>query len=216
MTKEKELAGLQRLIQVCRQHDLPVETLPSTGTVPALGELFLGQAFDPILARVYATVSGALLGDFELFPFREDQNLLLSLNERMRWGEEEAPYMLSLLFGKVPWLAYYFATVPSLADAQGIQPVIFIDVYEGNQVLPVGSNVDEFFMTFSMYLEQLVVTPDYMAERHVSLHFPTSVPELIARDISLVEAVSAGRFGSLMSNDAESLEWVSKVIAASR
>jgi hypothetical protein len=133
----------------------------------------------------------------------------------MRWGEAE-PYLSALLFGKVSGLAYYLATVPPLADPRGIQPVIFIDGYEGNQVLPVASTVDEFFMTFSMYLERLVVTPDYIAERHVSLHFPTSVPELIARDTPLVEALTAGRFNQLRGNDAEGLEWVSKVLGAAQ
>jgi hypothetical protein len=215
MTGATELAGFQRLIEVCRRHELPLETQPAEGGVPKPGELFLGQPFDPVLARVYGKVSRALLGDVELYSCREVQNPLLSVNERMRWGETE-PYRSVLLFGKIPGLAYHFATVPPLADSRGIQPVIFIDGYEGNQVLPVASNVDEFFMTFSMYLEQLVVTPDYLAERHVSLHFPTSVPELIARDRPLVEAVVAGRFNPLLGNDAESLEWVSKVIGAAQ
>jgi hypothetical protein len=175
----------------------------------------LGQPFDPVLAQIYGEVSAALLGDLELYSFRKSENPLLVLNERMRWGETE-PYLSSLLFGKVPGRAYYFATVPPLADAHGIQPVIFIDGYDCNQVLPVGSNVDEFFMTFSMYLERSVVTPDHIAERHVSLHFPTSVPELVARDVRLVEAVVAGRFKPLMANDTESLEWVSAVIGAER
>ncbi len=213
MTGGVELVGFHRLMSVCRRHGLPLEIQPTRSGVPEPGVLFLGQPFDPVLAQVYGEVGGALLGDIELCSNQEGENPLLILNERMRWGEA-GPYRSVLLFGKVPGLAYYFATVPPLADPRGIQPVIFIDGHEGNQVLPVGSNVDEFFMTFAMYLERLVVTPDYIAERHVSLHFPTSVPELVARDRPLVEAVVAGRFNPLMKNDAESLEWVSKVLGA--
>ena len=216
MTGGVELVGFHRLMEVCRRHALPLEIRPVQGGIPLSESLFLGQPFDPILAKVYGEVSGALLGDIELYSFRESESpLLILINERMRWGGIE-PYRTVLLFGKVPGLAYYFATVPSLADPSGIQPVIFIDGHEGNQVLPVGSNVDEFFMTFSTYLEQLAVTPDYIAERHVSLHFPTSVPELIARDRPLVEAVASGRFNQWIGNDAESLEWISKVTAATR
>jgi hypothetical protein len=208
---ELELAGLLRLQEVCRRHGFPLEALPPEGTPPAAGELFLGQSFDPILATLYRRTGAAMLGDFQLYPFRNREDRLFSINEGMRTLGEE-PYQSALLFGQLPMLAYYLATVPPLAAASGVQPVIFIDGYEGNQVLPVASSVDEFFMTFSMYLERLVVTPEYSADRHVSLHFPTSVPELVARDRPLVEAVVAGRFNPLMGNDAESLEWVSRVI----
>ena len=175
----------------------------------------MGQPFDPILAMLFRNMSAAVLGDFQVYPFRNREDRIFSLNKGMRSLGDE-PYASSLLFGQIPMLAYYLATVPPLADSRGVQPVIFIDGYERNHVLPVASDVDEFFMTFSMYLERLVVTPDYIAERHVSLHFPTSVPELIARDLPLVEAMGAGRFNSLMRNDADSLEWVSKVIRAAR
>jgi hypothetical protein len=213
--EELELAGLRRLQEVCRRYDLSLEIFPPEGTPPGAGELFLGQPFDPILAMLYRKTSAAMLGDFQLYPFRNPEDRICSINQGMRALGEE-PYQSSLLFGQLPMLAYYLATVPPLADSRGLQPVIFIDGYEGNQVLPVASNVDEFFMTFSMYLEQLVVTPEYVADRHVSLHFPTSVPELIARDRSLVEAVATGRFNPLMRNDSESLEWVSRVIGAAQ
>jgi hypothetical protein len=214
--KEKmELAGLQRLMEVCRRHDLPWETLPPEGIPPAPGEMFLGHPFDPVLATLYRKTCAAMLGDFQLYPFRSREDRLSSINEGMRCFEEE-PYLSSLLFGQIPMLAYYLATVPPLADSKGSQPVIFIDGYEGDQVLPVASNVDEFFMTFSMYLERAVMTPEYTIERRIRLHFPTSVPDLVARDQPLVNALSAGRFNELMRDGEESREWVSRVIEAAR
>jgi hypothetical protein len=211
MERRISLSGLDRLIDICRKNDLPVDCAPPQRPPIVSGESFLGQPFDPVLAAVYARTDGAVLGDLQIYPFVDPENTILRINRGMR-RFEEGPYMSSLLFGQIPLLAYYLATVPSLADAGGVQPVIFINGYEGDQVLPVASNVDEF----SIYLEQVVRTPEYVSERHVSLHFPMSVPGLIARDLQLVAALSSGRFDTLMRNDEEGLQWTSRVIAAVR
>jgi hypothetical protein len=192
-----------------------MEIFPSAGAVPAKGEPFLGQPFDPLLSALYEEMSGAMLGDFQVYPFRDVDNVVLRINEGMRIGDDE-PYASCLLFGQIPLLAYYLATVPPLADPSGIQPVVFINGYEDDQVLPVASNVDEFFMTFSMYLERAVATPDYVAEKILLLHFPTRVPDLVARDRALVEAMLEGRFNKLMRDDEECREWISTVVSAAR
>jgi hypothetical protein len=210
VNSEEELAGLQRLFEVCGRHGLSLKTLPSEGSPPTPAELFLGQPFDPILAALYRKFRGALLGDFQLYAWGSGERQLLDVNDGMRDFQEE-PYLSSLLFGQIPMLAYYLATVPSLADARGIQPVVFIDGYEHHRVLPVASNIDEFFMAFSIYLERAVATPEYAVERCIGLHFPTSVPDVIAHDRRLVEALVAGSFKRLMRNDGESREWISKV-----
>ena len=98
----------------------------------------------------------------------------------------------NVLFRQIPLLAYYLATVPPLADSRGIQPVVFIDGYEGDRVLPIASSVDEFLSLFSVYLERAVVTPEFALERRVSLHFPQSVQDVVARDRALVDALLSG------------------------
>lgn len=206
-----QLEGLRRLEEVCRRHGLPVERVSLEGRGPGPGELFLGQPFDPVLSAIYREMGGATLGELHLYSMKGAQSRLQSINEGMRWGMQE-PYLSCLLFGQIQGMAYYLATVPPLADPKGFQPVVFIDGYEGDQVLPVASSVDEFFMTYAMYVERLVATPEYMADRHVSLHFPTSVPELIARDKALVEALTSGRFSALMGEDEESRRWVSQLL----
>jgi hypothetical protein len=206
------LRGFKSLVEVCQRHGLPLEMLPAAGTVPAQGERFLGQPFDPMLSALYSQMSGAMLGDFQIYPFRDVDNVVLRINEGMRISGDE-PYASSLLFGQIPLLAYYLATVPPLADAAGIQPVIFIDGYEGDQVLPVASNVDEFFMTFSRYLERAVAMPEFPLERRIRLHFPRQVPDLVARDRALVAAMASGHFDRILNTE-ESREWVVQVVAA--
>jgi hypothetical protein len=205
---EMGLPGLQRLMETCQRHGLFLKTLPPEETSPNSGEVFLGHPFDPVLAALYRKLSAAMLGDFQLYSWGSGEGQLASLNEGMRsFGEE--PYVSVVLFGQLSMMAYYLATVPSLADARGTQPVVFIDAYERKRVLPVASSVDALFTTFSMYLERAVMTEEYAAERRIALHFPTSVPDLVASDRPLVGALSAGHFKRLMRDDNESQEWIS-------
>lgn len=127
----------------------------------------------------------------------------------------EEPYLSTLLFGQIPMLAYYLATVPSLADSRGVQPVVFIDGYEEGRVLPVASNVDLFLTLFSVYLERAVATPEFTLERRMALHFPASVWDVVAQDQSLVTVLSSGLFDGLCNGE-ESREWISKVTGARR
>jgi hypothetical protein len=105
-----------------------------------------------------------------------------------------------------------------LADAQGRQPVVHVDTYEEPYALPVASNVDRFFDTYSRYLEAAVAAaPDYLAEGAPPFSLPWGVPELLARDEALVESLRAGRFNSLMlADDLETQAWIAKVLGASR
>lgn len=210
MSTRTGLAGLQRLKAVCQHHGLSLEILAPADNVPEPGELVLGQPFDAMLSSLYRETSGAMLGDFQIYPWRERENVMLRINKGVRILGDE-PYASSLLFGQVPSLAYYLATVPVLADSQGIQPVIFINGYEGDQVLPVASNMDEFFRMFAIYLERAVTTPEFVAERRLRLQFPESVQDVVARDLPLVEAMSSGRFGWLTRTEG-SREWVSAVV----
>jgi hypothetical protein len=215
MREELRLVGLRSLEEVCKRYSLAWKTQPPSSTSPAPDELFLGQPFDPILAALYGQIGAAVLGDFQLYPFGNRDEQASSINQGMRsFGEE--PYLSSVLFGQIPMLAYYLATVPALADANGIQPVIFIDGYEGHLVLPVASSVDQFLLTFSMYLERAVLTPEYAMERNIRLHFPTQVPDLVARDHLLLSALSEGRFDQLMRGAEESRDWVASVTSAAR
>jgi hypothetical protein len=46
------------------------------------------------------------------------------------------------------------------------------------------------------------------------VHFPFTVPELIARDRPLVERVRAGHFDALLTPDEQTREWVETLLAA--
>jgi hypothetical protein len=161
-------------------------------------------------------MGSATFGDFYLEnPDPSDPYGLSQWNEWVKRRDEE-PFRSCLLFGKTPSLAYHLATVPKLADAQGRQPVLYIDNHDERVVLPVASNVDQFFDTYSRYLEVLVQSPEYEPDLFSGVVFPWGVPELISRDRPLVELLAAGRFKGLMTTTPEEREWAEKVLSAGR
>ena len=118
------------------------------------------------------------------------------------------------IFGGEPGLAYSYATVPSLADEQGLQPVVLVDTYEEPYALPVASNVDMFFDTWSRYLEALVAQPDYTQYGSATLTFPWGTPHLLAHDRKLVGLLRAGRFQPLMKKTDSTARWVAQVLSS--
>lgn len=219
MNADIPLPGLDRLMEVYRKHGLPLKILPPGRTPPSAGELVAGHPFDPVLAAVYRRLGGAdfgflddFNGEFFLNPVNDQLNGIVLDTEGFRRPEE--PWHSSVIFGGIPGLAYYYAVVPELADEQGRQPVIYIDAYMDRYVLPIASNVDRFFDALSHYIDMLVVDQGYLFDGMRGIHFPISVPELIARDQRLVEMIATGRFDFIMNLGDEFQDWLARVKSA--
>ncbi|KFA86837.1 hypothetical protein [Archangium violaceum] len=212
------LPGLERLFDVCLRLKLSVETLPPAREPPRAGCSLEGLPFDPVLADVYARLGYAafateLIGAGWTLDRSDDQ--VHKLKENNRWWRENWWEGLGepvIVFGGD---IYTYATVPSLADALGRQPVVEVDTYEPEaHVMPVASNVDRFFDSYSHYLEALAAHPRYQKSGDRELLFPWDMAEVLARDEQLVELIRAGRFESLMKNMQESnatRRWLAKV-----
>lgn len=127
----------------------------------------------------------------------------------------EAPFSSCLVFGRVPSLAYRFALVPGLADAQGLQPVVFIDDHLDKEVLPVASNLDRFFDTYARSIEVFVKERVPAPDAWEDLDFPRLAPTHVAQDRPLVDMMRAGRFDGLVTRDEESQRWMQQVLDAS-
>ncbi|MFP2925314.1 hypothetical protein ACLESO_08865 [Pyxidicoccus sp. 3LG] len=140
------------------------------------------------------------------------------LEQKTQWWREdwqERLVMPLFIFGGVANLAYYFATVPGLADEQGRQPVVQVDTYEPScpVVLPLASNVDRLLDTYSRYLEELVALDDFAELGTSALTFPWKVPHLLARDDRLVQLIREGHFDAQLPG-LEGKAWTAKVLAA--
>ncbi|KFA93610.1 hypothetical protein Q664_08435 [Archangium violaceum Cb vi76] len=151
-----------------------------------------------------------MLGEFLLYRPGPHEYGLAKINEGMRQNDAEA-FHSSLVFGQEPNLAYYYGTVPELADPQGVQPVVYIDAHDQPLILPVASSIDRFFDLFSRYLEAMAEDPLYVEEHHSSIAFPWDVPELVARDEPLVRMVEANHFDILLKDDEHSRNWLARI-----
>ncbi len=204
------LPGLDRLITVCGRHSLPLKLDPPLSSAPVPGAFILGEPLDDQLAAVYQRLGGAELGPLSLYPPGSGWLDLVPWNERLR-RHGTLHFLSSLVFGENTGFRIYFATVPRLADAQRVQPVIYIEAMDMLTCVPVASSVDRFFDTYSRYLEIMVVDPEYLYSRVPEAVFPWGVPQLIARDEPLIEQVRAGRFDFLTQSDEQAHQWVQKL-----
>ncbi|WP_224373159.1 hypothetical protein [Hyalangium versicolor] len=179
-----------------------------------------GLAFDPVLASLYSRWSQVSFAtDVAGVVLAGNDDSEYSLESQNTWWREnfQARVQLPLfIFAGEPLLAYTYATVSSLADAQGHQPVVHADTYEldGPFLLPIASNVDRFFDTYSRFLEELAATPEFQRAREPALTFPWDVPHLLARDTRLVELVRAGHFDAAMPQDDSTRQWRASLLAA--
>lgn len=200
-----DLPGLDRLLDVVSKHGVPIETLPADRFPPLAGAEVCGLSTDPLLAAAFARFGKIVLGRVGLelwliMPGDGEKNGLILESEEWQgyfphrfWPEH---FRALVPFGGEG--LYRYATVPELVNPEGFQPVVFLDSYEDIYALPIASNVNRFFDTFSRYLEIMVADPDYQVGRAPRVGFPYGIPELIAKDKPLVGMIKEGRFDRLM------------------
>jgi hypothetical protein len=219
MKEPMDLPGLERLIEVCQRLNLELKTSPPAREPLKAGSLLEGLPFDPVLASVYARVGHAMFATEFLGAGwrleRSDDEVHELEEENKRWRErqwEELGEPVIVFGGNI----YTYATVPSLADARGWQPVVEVDTYEGEPiVMPVASNVDRFFDSYSRFLEALVSQLRCMESWENKLRFPWDATDILSRDERLVELMRAGRFDDLMKNgDDSTRRWAAKVMGS--
>jgi hypothetical protein len=210
------LPGLERLLDVCQRLNMGLETSPPAREPLRAGSLLEGVPFDPVLASVYARLGHAVFAaKVRCWALVQSDDSHHTLQERNKWWRENWWEELGepvIVFGGY---VYTYATVPGFADEWGCQPVVEVNTYEldGPLVMPVASNVDRFFDSYSRYLETLVADSRYQESGEKELMFPWDATEILAQDERLVELMRAGRFDALMRNvDDETRRWAARVM----
>lgn len=213
------LPGLERLVEVCRRLGLRLSTAAPARSPLRAGSPVAGHPLDPLLASFYSQWGKAMFASdvagLGLYSVDDRENELERQNQW--WSGSWQPRLMTpvFIFGGEPGLAHYFATVPSLADARGCQPVVHVNTYEleGPYAMPIASDVNRLFEVYSRYLETLLATPDFARDGDAVLAFPWEVPELFAQDERLVQLIRAGHFDALMPGP-EERAWAARVVAA--
>lgn len=215
--KKLELPGLGRLMHVCGRLGLRVVTKPPGRHPPVPLAPIEGTPLDPLLASFYSMMGkGNFAPDADglvMFEMSDEVNALEEKNRAMRDGWQSALFSSLFIFGGEPFLAHYYATVPGLADEHGRQPVVWVDAYEQGYALPVASNVDCLFDTYSRYLEELVAHEDFRERGSAALAFPWRTPHLLVRDEPLLRLIREGHFERWLPGQ-EGKDWTSSVLAA--
>jgi hypothetical protein len=215
MPDNTPLPGLERLIATCRRFGFPVELHPPLASAPRPGAQFFGQPVDPLLIALYQRMSFASLGRLSLLRPDLESDGLISWNEKVKQDDLE-PFRSTLLFAKEIGFSYYYGTVPALATAEGLQPIVYASTYSGEMsAVPVASNLDRFFDVYSRFLELMVVDAGYVETGVAEVHFPWSISHLIAQDEPLMALTRTERFSHLFQHDAGAQDWVAEVLSIS-
>ncbi|NTX51810.1 hypothetical protein [Myxococcus sp. CA039A] len=213
------LPGLDGLLDVCQRLGLRQVIPPASSRPPAPGALVEGTPLDPMLASVYSRMSKAILAadvaGISILQWDDSVNAVAERNRELRASWQGDLFARFVVFAGTPFLAHYFATVPGLADAEGYQPVVWVDSYEEGYALPLASNVDRFFDLYARYLESLIAHEDYAERGSAVLSFPWKVPHLVARDDRLVQLIEEGRFDFPQAGH-DAGTWAHQVIEARR
>lgn len=218
MTSALQLPGLDHLTSTLARYNEMLNLSPPDPDAPKAGDLVANLALDPILAAIYSKCDGGRLGNLRIF----DHASLAELNEST-WNVEDERVKRLFCYGRISGFMYDFATVPSLADAEGIQPVVYYIDYDDLPILPIASNVDQAFQLFALYCEKLhaaggSLTEDPPGDR---LHFPDCMTREMARDRPFVHMLEKGRFDSLLRPSPlwypeEDRNWVRRIIEEAR
>jgi len=221
------MPGLARLLDAGRRHGLNLKDWPAGHTPHRAGELVCGMPVDPMLSAAWTLVGKVAIGEFNSLLIRCDDELngLLLENEEWQsffpsdfWPDH---FRLLMFFGRK--MLYGYATVPGLANSEGLQPVVHVDPYEEIYALPIASDVDRFFESYARYLEMAGGDQEYGEHLFDYVTFPWNVPEIIALDRPLVEMIRRGCFdpwmyecnkhGRRFAEDVEpTRKWISEVL----
>lgn len=213
MQSATALTGLERLLEVCRSRAHPLKQEPPLPSEPPALSV-AGLPMDPHLAALHSRVGYLWVRD-ELYVFPERHAHRPDLHQvnthwRRDWAE---PFGSLLVFAKDDRLAYCYATVPSLVDARGLQPVVWVDVYEALYAVPVASCIDAFLDTYARYLE--AAPASHAGEDGPPLRvFPWNASPFISRDRELLTRIRAGHFDFLLEANARAREWVDALAGA--
>jgi hypothetical protein len=202
--------GFEAFRRTCERHSIAANFGPRRTRVP---KTVLGQPLEPTLRALYREHDGVWWSapEFSLrvYPL-EGPDALESNNAGLRrsGGDYVPPYPFEdlLAFAQYGRQASYLATVPSLADDAGRQPVLYLDTHEDPWAVPVASTADRAFELLSLYIEEAIKRLGRAGLTEIV--FPLDVPDLISADAVLSAMVASKAFEVWTRGDQSIRKWI--------
>jgi hypothetical protein len=206
-----KLTEFDHLCEQCRRLGLTYKLIPQVGDPPNTQPV-LGSTLDPYLRVLLSRINGGQLWKLYLFGGEGSPNELIGINRDIRLISDDLPELVEfVLFGQIGNQATHLAVVPSLANADGYQPVVVLDLNEDIKVVPVASNVDRCFELLARYLDLLVVRWGDVEEGEMNLLFPWDGQDLIARDEDLIKLINQGLFDKYAGVGSDSRKFLDQI-----
>lgn len=216
MNKSLEsLPGLKRMIDVLKAHGVGADLNPPEPSAPQAGELVSGGPLDRVLAEIYSQFDGGTLGELVLYGVAPSHGKVVAMNRDILKNNIEPRFEKVFRFAKKFLLSYYLATVPSLADSNGVQPVVFVTDYVDKGIEPIASDADRALGLYALFIGNVLErTGDILGV--AGIRFPYDFVDVIVQDTKLIQMIEAGRFDFLVSGDPDSRAWADKLMVAAR
>jgi hypothetical protein len=157
--------GFEAFSERCRRWGIELEAEARRKRVPAS---VLGQPLEPTLRRLYAVHDGVSWHppaggvELDIYPLTGDYALARQNDILRGYSDDHVPrypFEELLVFAQVGLRASHLATVPALADAEGRQPVVYLDVHEDPWAVPIASSVDGAFALLARYIDRATALP---------------------------------------------------------
>ena len=188
-----------------RDAGLPANLEPPLSEVPAS---ILGVTLDPQLVAIYQVSNGLEIGDFFITAILGGKNFDLEADSASTRRDLDTLPLLHdvLLWGYVESIQVEITSIPALADEQGRQPVVILDLNDAPHIEPLASTVNR---AVELIVQDCILTGgDYESREPL----PIELADDIARDTRLMELIDAGAFHALGVEVAE--EWLDMLRAA--
>lgn len=171
--------GRQRFLDSCRRHGL--EQSPY-GNRAACSR--------PVDADVRSFLEETGGGQFAMMSFSGPGDLA-ERSETAAYGRPDLPWLRELtFFAKWQRTNYHLASIPTLGDATGRQPILYVDLHESTQIVPIASRGDLAFLRLAEHIDAHLSRGRELEDEPF---FPESVADAISADLELQTLIATGR-----------------------
>ncbi len=193
--------SILELAEHARNAGLYVSVKSPAGKLPETQAL-LGIPLDPQLEALFRATNGCTISGLFIYDAHDDADKIVATNIHARDTFDSLPFPREiLLFGGQGNMGTELATMPSLADERGCQPVVIVDTTGPPCIMPFASTLNRAL--------ELLVEDEITTARGVDMDdgFPFNVAHLVTQDARLMRLLRDGAFDDIGGGMIAEPEW---------